>query len=97
MEAYIWLTLFFLYSSPMLRVFGHFSLRSEWQLVKVDYKPLFSQRCNKDDYQTWHLHNQVFPMSTAGMRGAPFPILCCQIGTYFFFSVEHIASIKSQF
>ncbi|RLW02308.1 hypothetical protein DV515_00007348 [Chloebia gouldiae] len=45
----------------MLRVFGHFSLRSEWQLVKVDYKSLFSHRCTKDDYQTWHLHNQGEP------------------------------------
>lgn len=42
-----------------LRVFGHFSLRSEWQLVKVDYKSIFSRRCNKEDFQTWHLLNQV--------------------------------------
>ncbi|XP_065699342.1 VPS10 domain-containing receptor SorCS3 [Patagioenas fasciata] len=47
--------------TQIMTVFGHFSLRSEWQLVKVDYKPLFSQRCNKDDYQTWHLHNQGEP------------------------------------
>lgn len=44
-----------------LRVFGHFSLRSEWQLVKVDYKSIFSRRCTKEDYQTWHLLNQVQP------------------------------------
>lgn len=42
-----------------LRVFGHFSLRSEWQLVKVDYKSLFSRRCTKEDFETWHLLNQV--------------------------------------
>lgn len=42
-----------------LRVFGHFSLRSEWQLVKVDYKSIFSRHCTKEDYQTWHLLNQV--------------------------------------
>ncbi|GAB5578767.1 VPS10 domain-containing receptor SorCS3 [Prionailurus iriomotensis] len=43
------------------RVFGHFSLRSEWQLVKVDYKSIFSRRCTKEDYQTWHLLNQGEP------------------------------------
>ncbi|KAI6066434.1 VPS10 domain-containing receptor SorCS3 [Aix galericulata] len=49
------------YDPKQERVFGHFSLRSEWQLVKVDYKSIFSRRCNKDDYQTWHLHNQGEP------------------------------------
>ncbi|KAM6203661.1 VPS10 domain-containing receptor SorCS3 isoform 1-T1 [Sarcoramphus papa] len=47
--------------TQIMTVFGHFSLRSEWQLVKVDYKSIFSRRCNKDDYQTWHLHNQGEP------------------------------------
>uniref|UniRef100_A0A8C3RAG9 Sortilin related VPS10 domain containing receptor 3 n=1 Tax=Cyanoderma ruficeps TaxID=181631 RepID=A0A8C3RAG9_9PASS len=47
--------------TQIMTVFGHFSLRSEWQLVKVDYKSLFSHRCTKDDYQTWHLHNQGEP------------------------------------
>lgn len=76
MEAYVWLTLALSFFSSMLRVFGHFSLRSEWQLVKVDYKSVFSRRCNKDDYQTWHLHNQVFPVCREGMMGVPFPIFC---------------------
>lgn len=39
--------------------FGHFSHRSEWQLIKIDYKGLFSRRCMDGDYQTWHLHNKV--------------------------------------
>uniref|UniRef100_A0A8C5TBK9 VPS10 domain-containing receptor SorCS3 n=1 Tax=Malurus cyaneus samueli TaxID=2593467 RepID=A0A8C5TBK9_9PASS len=47
--------------TQIMTVFGHFSLRSEWQLVKVDYKSLFGRRCSKDDYQTWHLHNQGEP------------------------------------
>ncbi|XP_065529017.1 VPS10 domain-containing receptor SorCS3 [Lathamus discolor] len=47
--------------TQIMTVFGHFSLRSEWQLVKVDYKSIFNRRCNKDDYQTWHLHNQGEP------------------------------------
>lgn len=39
--------------------FGHFSHRSEWQLIKIDYKGLFSRRCMDGDYQTWQLHNKV--------------------------------------
>lgn len=55
--AHYWLMLGFLCFT--LRVFGHFSLRSEWQLVKVDYKSIFSRRCTKEDFETWHLLNQV--------------------------------------
>ncbi|XP_078497303.1 VPS10 domain-containing receptor SorCS3-like [Lissotriton helveticus] len=44
--------------NQVMTVFGHFSLRSEWQLVKVDYKSIFGRRCNENDFQTWHLHNQ---------------------------------------
>ncbi|XP_059254505.1 VPS10 domain-containing receptor SorCS3 isoform X2 [Mustela nigripes] len=47
--------------TQIMTVFGHFSLRSEWQLVKVDYKSIFSRRCTKEDYQTWHLLNQGEP------------------------------------
>lgn len=39
--------------------FGHFSHRSEWQLIKIDYKSIYSRKCVEEDYQTWHLHNQV--------------------------------------
>ncbi|XP_016124849.1 VPS10 domain-containing receptor SorCS3-like [Sinocyclocheilus grahami] len=41
--------------------FGHFSHRSEWQLIKIDYKSIFTRRCTEGDYQTWHLHNQGEP------------------------------------
>ncbi|XP_070636899.1 VPS10 domain-containing receptor SorCS3 isoform X2 [Bos indicus] len=47
--------------TQIMTVFGHFSLRSEWQLVKVDYKSIFSRHCSKEDYQTWHLLNQGEP------------------------------------
>uniref|UniRef100_A0AAV2JPK1 PKD domain-containing protein n=1 Tax=Knipowitschia caucasica TaxID=637954 RepID=A0AAV2JPK1_KNICA len=40
----------------IITFFGHFSYRSEWQLVKIDYKGIFSRRCMDGDYQTWHLH-----------------------------------------
>ncbi|XP_076839029.1 VPS10 domain-containing receptor SorCS3 isoform X1 [Brachyhypopomus gauderio] len=47
--------------NQVLTFFGHFSDRSEWQLIKVDYKALFSKQCAEGDYQTWHLHNQGEP------------------------------------
>ncbi|KAG7256827.1 hypothetical protein CRUP_034563 [Coryphaenoides rupestris] len=40
-------------------IFGHFSHRSEWQLVKIDFRSFFGRRCRPDDYQTWQLHNEV--------------------------------------
>ncbi|KAE8589294.1 hypothetical protein XENTR_v10017514 [Xenopus tropicalis] len=42
----------------IMTVFGHFSHRSEWQLVKVDYKSIFERRCFPDDYLPWQLHSQ---------------------------------------
>ncbi|XP_068113723.1 VPS10 domain-containing receptor SorCS1-like isoform X5 [Hyperolius riggenbachi] len=41
----------------IMTVFGHFGHRSEWQLVKVDYKSIFDRRCNPEDYLPWQLHN----------------------------------------
>ncbi|XP_077891947.1 VPS10 domain-containing receptor SorCS1-like [Ictidomys tridecemlineatus] len=40
------------------RVFGYFSHRSEWQLVKVDYKSIFDRWCAEEDYRPWQLHSQ---------------------------------------
>ncbi|XP_045147359.1 VPS10 domain-containing receptor SorCS1, partial [Echinops telfairi] len=42
----------------IMTVFGHFSHRSEWQLVKVDYKSIFDRRCAEEDYRAWQLHSQ---------------------------------------
>ncbi|XP_032397532.1 VPS10 domain-containing receptor SorCS3 isoform X1 [Etheostoma spectabile] len=42
----------------IITFFGHFSHRSEWQLIKIDYKGLFSRRCMDGDYQTWNLQNK---------------------------------------
>ncbi|XP_029101458.1 VPS10 domain-containing receptor SorCS3 [Monodon monoceros] len=47
--------------TQIMTVFGHFSLHSEWQLVKVDYKSIFSRHCSKEDYETWRLLNQGEP------------------------------------
>ncbi|XP_061915195.1 VPS10 domain-containing receptor SorCS3-like [Entelurus aequoreus] len=42
----------------IITFFGHFSHRSEWQLMKIDYKGLFSRKCMDGDYQTWLLKNK---------------------------------------
>ncbi|XP_061686256.1 VPS10 domain-containing receptor SorCS3 isoform X2 [Syngnathoides biaculeatus] len=47
--------------NQIMTLFGHFSHRSEWQLIKIDYKSIFSKKCTEEDYQTWHLHNQGEP------------------------------------
>ncbi|KAM3622591.1 uncharacterized protein V6R79_000720 [Siganus canaliculatus] len=47
--------------NQIMTFFGHFSHRSEWQLIKIDYKSMYSRKCTEEDYQTWHLHNQGEP------------------------------------
>ncbi|XP_044046620.1 VPS10 domain-containing receptor SorCS3 isoform X2 [Siniperca chuatsi] len=47
--------------NQIMTFFGHFSHRSEWQLIKIDYKSIYSRKCTEEDYQTWHLHNQGEP------------------------------------
>nr|XP_014332631.1 PREDICTED: LOW QUALITY PROTEIN: VPS10 domain-containing receptor SorCS2-like [Bos mutus] len=41
----------------VMTVFGHISFRSDWELVKVDFRPWFSRRCSEDDYSSWDLTN----------------------------------------
>ncbi|XP_072882970.1 VPS10 domain-containing receptor SorCS1-like isoform X1 [Hemitrygon akajei] len=45
----------------VMTVFGHLSHRSDWQLVKVDYRSIFSRRCMENDFQDWKLHSQGEP------------------------------------
>ncbi|KAL6101983.1 sorcs1 [Pungitius sinensis] len=42
----------------IMTIFGHFSHRSEWQLIKTDFRSIFQQRCTSEDYMTWQLHNE---------------------------------------
>ncbi|KAI4812698.1 hypothetical protein KUCAC02_024066 [Chaenocephalus aceratus] len=42
----------------IMTIFGHFSHRSEWQLVKIDFQSVFQHRCTSEDYMTWQLHNE---------------------------------------
>ncbi|XP_064142276.1 VPS10 domain-containing receptor SorCS2 [Loxodonta africana] len=39
----------------VMTVFGHISFRSDWELVKVDFRPLFPRPCSEDDYSSWEL------------------------------------------
>uniref|UniRef100_A0A5F9CHL2 Sortilin related VPS10 domain containing receptor 1 n=1 Tax=Oryctolagus cuniculus TaxID=9986 RepID=A0A5F9CHL2_RABIT len=50
----------------IMTVFGHFSHRSEWQLVKVDYKSIFDRRCAEEDYRPWQLHREACIMEQKG-------------------------------
>ncbi|XP_020494740.2 VPS10 domain-containing receptor SorCS1 isoform X2 [Labrus bergylta] len=45
----------------IMTIFGHVSHRSEWQLVKIDFRSIFNRRCTEADYQTWHLHDEGEP------------------------------------
>ncbi|XP_011857579.1 PREDICTED: VPS10 domain-containing receptor SorCS2 [Mandrillus leucophaeus] len=42
---------------PCPWVFGHISFRSDWELVKVDFRPSFSRQCGEEDYSSWDLSN----------------------------------------
>ncbi|KAK2860036.1 hypothetical protein Q7C36_004202 [Tachysurus vachellii] len=41
----------------VMTVFGHISYRSDWELVKVDFRQSFPQLCSEDDYDSWKLTN----------------------------------------
>nr|XP_035150034.2 VPS10 domain-containing receptor SorCS2 isoform X2 [Callithrix jacchus] len=41
----------------VMTVFGHISFRSDWELVKVDFRPSFSRQCSEEDYSSWDLSN----------------------------------------
>ncbi|XP_058526292.1 VPS10 domain-containing receptor SorCS2 isoform X2 [Ochotona princeps] len=41
----------------VMTVFGHISFRSDWELVKVDFRPSFPRPCGRDDYSAWDLTN----------------------------------------
>nr|XP_055060541.1 VPS10 domain-containing receptor SorCS1 isoform X1 [Misgurnus anguillicaudatus] len=42
----------------IMTIFGHVSHRSEWQLVKIDFRSIFNRRCMESDYVQWNLHDQ---------------------------------------
>ncbi|XP_062986220.1 VPS10 domain-containing receptor SorCS2 isoform X1 [Elgaria multicarinata webbii] len=41
----------------VMTVFGHISYRSDWELVKVDFRPSFPRECTNEDYESWDLTN----------------------------------------
>lgn len=60
-QMYVFLSSKILFLVFLFRVFGHISYRSDWELVKVDFRPSFPRECSDDDYESWELTNlQVF-------------------------------------
>ncbi|KAM8882352.1 VPS10 domain-containing receptor SorCS2 isoform 10-T10 [Synchiropus picturatus] len=41
----------------VMTVFGHISYRSDWELVKVDFRQSFPHQCTESDYDSWQLTN----------------------------------------
>ncbi|XP_067436435.1 VPS10 domain-containing receptor SorCS2 isoform X3 [Thunnus thynnus] len=41
----------------VMTVFGHISYRSDWELVKVDFRQSFPRQCTESDYDSWLLTN----------------------------------------
>uniref|UniRef100_A0A8C1A3S8 VPS10 domain-containing receptor SorCS2 n=1 Tax=Cyprinus carpio carpio TaxID=630221 RepID=A0A8C1A3S8_CYPCA len=39
----------------VMTVFGHISYRSDWELVKVDFRKSFPRQCTEADYDSWKL------------------------------------------
>ncbi|XP_069015210.1 VPS10 domain-containing receptor SorCS2 isoform X4 [Embiotoca jacksoni] len=39
----------------VMTVFGHISYRSDWELVKVDFRQSFPRQCTESDYESWQL------------------------------------------
>ncbi|XP_057709861.1 VPS10 domain-containing receptor SorCS2 isoform X2 [Corythoichthys intestinalis] len=39
----------------VMTVFGHISYRSDWELVKVDFRQSFPRQCTEADYESWQL------------------------------------------
>nr|XP_057924142.1 VPS10 domain-containing receptor SorCS2 isoform X1 [Doryrhamphus excisus] len=39
----------------VMTVFGHISYRSDWELVKVDFRESFPRQCAESDYESWQL------------------------------------------
>ncbi|XP_036413192.1 VPS10 domain-containing receptor SorCS1 [Colossoma macropomum] len=73
----------------IMTIFGHVSHRSEWQLVKIDFRSIFNRRCTEADYQTWHLHNQGEPclMGVKRIYRKLKPIARCVMGKTYSVSV----------
>ncbi|RXM28698.1 VPS10 domain-containing receptor SorCS2 [Acipenser ruthenus] len=41
----------------VMTVFGHISFRSDWELVKVNFRQSFPRQCTEADYDAWKLTN----------------------------------------
>lgn len=68
----------------LFRVFGHISYRSDWELVKVDFRPSFPRECTDDDYESWDLTNlQVCTVKCHNFYVSERFVYCRVLGKYF--------------
>nr|XP_028594155.1 VPS10 domain-containing receptor SorCS2 isoform X1 [Podarcis muralis] len=52
----------------VMTIFGHISFRSDWELVKVDFRPSFPRECTDEDYESWDLTNLQGDLCIMGQR-----------------------------
>ncbi|KAM8802368.1 VPS10 domain-containing receptor SorCS2 isoform 1-T1 [Rhynchonycteris naso] len=52
----------------VMTIFGHISYRSDWELVKVDFRPSFPRPCGEEDYSAWDLINLQGDSCLMGQR-----------------------------
>nr|XP_006629741.1 PREDICTED: VPS10 domain-containing receptor SorCS2 isoform X2 [Lepisosteus oculatus] len=52
----------------VMTVFGHMSYRSDWELVKVDFRQSFPRQCTEADYDPWKLTNLQGEMCIMGQE-----------------------------
>lgn len=61
-------------------VFGHISYRSDWELVKVDFRQSFPRQCSELDYESWQLMDLQVIHSTHS-RLCVYPAALLNIGS----------------
>ncbi|MEQ2159020.1 hypothetical protein GOODEAATRI_018180, partial [Goodea atripinnis] len=52
-------------------VFGHISYRSDWELVKVDFRQSFPRQCTESDYESWQLTDLQGKSYTSALTTKP--------------------------
>lgn len=79
---------FFRYTACVLcvfscSVFGHISYRSDWELVKVDFRQSFPRQCTESDYDSWQFTDQKVMHTDSHRDAAHSHDLSCVIDSSF--------------
>lgn len=64
-------------------VFGHISYRSDWELVKVDFRQSFPRQCTESDYDSWQFTDQKVMHTDSHRDAAHSHDLSCVIDSSF--------------